>query len=312
MARDRFMPRQFSSRGDRLAFSNGIIILAVLSALLLVVFHAETHALIPLYAIGVFVSFTLSQLGMVRFWFRERGPRWPMRAVLNGAGAVTTGIVALIIATTKFTHGAWLVILLIPLLVLLLVTIRRHYDDVAGQLSLEGLEPQELPPGRSSRPRPGRRRPPRRAGSGPVRPGHVPDRASGLHRGRCREQAEAGAALGQVGEQHASGGPSITLSLRDRPAARVRGSPPAGGSGHADHHRPARVRARPLVAAAPPQPDGLADQGRHAVPPGRHRDRCALSPCGEEPGGPTARVHGPPVASATREPRETPSARLQA
>jgi len=148
MARDRFMPRQLASRGDRLAFSNGIIILAVLSALLLVVFHAETHALIPLYAIGVFVSFTLSQIGMVRFWFRERGPRWPTRAVLNAMGAVATGIVTLIIATTKFTHGAWLVILLIPLLVLLLVTIRRHYDDVAGQLSLEGLEPQELPPGR--------------------------------------------------------------------------------------------------------------------------------------------------------------------
>jgi amino acid transporter len=147
MARDRFMPRQFASRGDRLAFSNGIIILAVLSALLLVVFHADTHALIPLYAIGVFVSFTLSQLGMVRFWFREHGPRWPMRAVLNGAGALTTGIVALVIATTKFTHGAWLVILLIPSLVLLLMTIRRHYDDVAGQLSLDGLEPHELPPG---------------------------------------------------------------------------------------------------------------------------------------------------------------------
>ena len=148
MARDRFMPRQFASRGDRLAFSNGIIILALLSALLLVVFHAETHALIPLYAVGVFISFTLSQLGMVRFWFRERGPRWPMRAVLNAAGAVATGVVALIIATTKFTHGAWLVILLIPLLVLLLVTIRRHYDDVAGQLSLDGLEPEEQPPGR--------------------------------------------------------------------------------------------------------------------------------------------------------------------
>ena len=148
MARDRFMPRQFASRGDRLAFSNGIIILAVLSALLLVVFHAETHALISLYAIGVFVSFTLSQFGMVRFWFRERGSRWPMRAALNGIGAVATGVVTLIIATTKFTHGAWLVILLIPLLVLLLMTIRRHYDDVAGQLSLEGLEPHELPPER--------------------------------------------------------------------------------------------------------------------------------------------------------------------
>jgi amino acid transporter len=147
MARDRFMPRQFASRGDRLAFSNGIIILAILSALLLMVFRAETHALIPLYAIGVFVSFTLSQFGMVRFWFRERGPHWPMRAVLNATGAAATGVVTLIIATTKFTHGAWLVILLIPMLVVLLVTIRRHYDDVAGQLSLEGLEPEELPPG---------------------------------------------------------------------------------------------------------------------------------------------------------------------
>jgi amino acid transporter len=148
MARDRFMPRQFASRGDRLAFSNGIIILAVLSALLLVVFRAETHALIPLYAIGVFVSFTLSQLGMVRFWFRDRGPHWQMRATLNATGAVTTGVVSLIIAITKFTHGAWLVILLIPLVVLLLLTIRRHYDDVAYQLSLEGLEPEDPPPAR--------------------------------------------------------------------------------------------------------------------------------------------------------------------
>src|SRR5262245_32116833 len=146
MARDRFMPRQFASRGDRLAFSNGIIILAVLSALLLVVFRAETHALIPLYAIGVFVSFTLSQLGMVRFWFHHRGPRWPMRATLNATGAVTTGVVALVIAVTKFTHGAWLVILLIPLVVLLLLTIRRHYDDVALQLSLDGMIPDEPPP----------------------------------------------------------------------------------------------------------------------------------------------------------------------
>jgi amino acid transporter len=146
MARDRFMPRQFASRGDRLAFSNGILILAVLSALLLVVFRAETHALIPLYAIGVFVSFTLSQLGMVRFWFRERGSRWPMRATLNATGAVTTGVVALVIAVTKFTHGAWLVILLIPMVVLVLLTIRRHYDDVALQLSLDGLAPHEPPP----------------------------------------------------------------------------------------------------------------------------------------------------------------------
>src|SRR5581483_5393891 len=88
MARDRFMPRQFANRGDRLAFSNGIVILAVLSAALLVLFRAETHALIPLYAVGVFVSFTLSQTGMVRYWTRHRGPRWRGRALLNGAGAL--------------------------------------------------------------------------------------------------------------------------------------------------------------------------------------------------------------------------------
>src|SRR5262245_29647999 len=145
MARDRFMPRQLANRGDRLAFSNGIIILAVLSALLLVVFRAETHALIPLYAVGVFVSFTLSQAGMVRYWLRERGPRWPARAVLNGVGGLTTGVVMLIIAMTKFTHGAWIVIVLIPLLVLLLVSIHRHYAAVAQQLSVEGAEP-DLPP----------------------------------------------------------------------------------------------------------------------------------------------------------------------
>ncbi len=146
MARDRFMPRQFSNRGDRLAFSNGIIILALLSALLLAVFRADTHALIPLYAVGVFVSFTLSQIGMVRYWFRERGPRWPARATLNGLGALATGIVTLIIATTKFTHGAWIVILLIPCLVLFLLGIHRHYVEVARQLSIEMVEPDEPPP----------------------------------------------------------------------------------------------------------------------------------------------------------------------
>jgi amino acid transporter len=145
MARDRFMPRQFASRGDRLAFSNGIIILAVLSAVLLVIFRAETHALIPLYAVGVFVSFTLSQAGMVRFWFRARGRRWLRRATLNGAGAAATGIVTLIIAVTKFTHGAWIVVLLIPGLVLVFLAIHRHYADVAGQLSLEGADPPPPP-----------------------------------------------------------------------------------------------------------------------------------------------------------------------
>ncbi|MGH7265380.1 MAG: APC family permease [Candidatus Rokuibacteriota bacterium] len=149
LARDRFLPRQFTNRGDRLAYSNGIIILAVLSAVLLVVFQGNTHALIPLYAVGVFLSFTLKQSGMVRYWFRHRGPAWPFRATVNGVGAATTGVVLLIIALTKFTHGAWMVVVLIPFLVAVFVAIHRHYTDVALQLSIEEsapVEPEAKPP----------------------------------------------------------------------------------------------------------------------------------------------------------------------
>ncbi len=138
LARDGFIPRQFGTRGDRLVFSNGILILAGTAALLIVLFGGETHALIPLYAVGVFVSFTLSQASMVRRWLGRREEGWWWRWWLNALGAATTGLVTLIIAVTKFTHGAWIVVLLIPVLVMIFVTIRRHYQEVAGQLSLEG------------------------------------------------------------------------------------------------------------------------------------------------------------------------------
>ena len=137
LARDGFMPRQMANRGDKLVFSNGIIILAGVSILLLVAFHGETHALIPLYAVGVFLSFTLSQAGMVRHWLKEERPA-PHHIVLNGLGALTTGIVTLVIAISKFALGAWMVIVLIPLLVLGLLRVRRHYEEVAQRLSLEG------------------------------------------------------------------------------------------------------------------------------------------------------------------------------
>jgi hypothetical protein len=147
LARDRFMPRQFANRGDRLAYSNGILILAVLSALLLVVFQGDTHALVPLYAVGVFVSFTLSQSSMVRYWLRTRSPGWPARALLNGVGAAATGLVMLIIATTKFTHGAWIVAVLIPCQIALFLAIHRHYEEVAHQLSIEDRAPSAPPTG---------------------------------------------------------------------------------------------------------------------------------------------------------------------
>jgi amino acid transporter len=137
LARDRFIPRQFGTQGDRLVFSNGILILAGLAAALLVGFAADTHALIPLYAVGVFLSFTFSQSGMVRRWLRLREPGWRWRAVLNGIGAVATGLVMVTIAVTKFVHGAWIVLILIPVLVVLFVLMHRHYDDVARQLSLD-------------------------------------------------------------------------------------------------------------------------------------------------------------------------------
>src|SRR5206468_10131747 len=143
--RDRFIPRQFATLGERLVFSNGIMVLGAMAALLLVLFGGETHALIPLYAVGVFISFTLSQSGMVRRWWYRREPGWRHRLVINGVGAVTTGIVTLVIAATKFTHGAWIVVLVVPTLVAAFLAMRRHYDEVAEQLSLEGLaRPPEL------------------------------------------------------------------------------------------------------------------------------------------------------------------------
>ena len=145
LARDRYIPRQFATLGERLVFSNGIMVLGAMAALLLVIFGGETHALIPLYAVGVFISFTLSQSGMVRHWWTDRVRGWRHKLAINGLGALATGVVTVVIATTKFTHGAWIVVLVIPALVATFLAMHRHYEDVAEQLSLEGLPgPPEL------------------------------------------------------------------------------------------------------------------------------------------------------------------------
>jgi amino acid transporter len=140
LARDRYVPRQFMNQGDRLAFSNGIVGLSVFAGILLVAFRGDTHLLIPLYMIGVFVSFTLSQAGMVVHWRRTGGPGWRTSAVINGVGALVTGIVLVVVATTKALEGAWIIMLLIPLNVLLFRLTRRHYDGVASQLTLRGWQ----------------------------------------------------------------------------------------------------------------------------------------------------------------------------
>ncbi|MBH0203777.1 MAG: APC family permease [Nitrospira sp.] len=137
LARDSFMPHQMATFGDRLVFSNGIIILGFFACLLLVVFEGDTHALIPLYAIGVFLSFTLSQAGMVKRWLVKKGTHWQTKLIVNGVGAVTTGIATVIIASTKFMQGAWIVFLLITVLLLMFQGIRSHYKAVTEQITLE-------------------------------------------------------------------------------------------------------------------------------------------------------------------------------
>jgi Amino acid permease len=201
LARDRFLPRQFANRGDRLVFSNGIIILSIFSSILVIAFGGDTSRLIPLYAVGVFLSFTLSQSGMVRHWLKEgRAERerrenarksnnrtsnpfaryseviseegakldgihvsvtpermaglnpediadlrkqrshWRKSIVINGVGAIATLIVLIVLIITKFIHGAWIVVFLIPLLVLMFRKVHRHYDEVAQQLTMDRLE----------------------------------------------------------------------------------------------------------------------------------------------------------------------------
>ena len=139
LARDRFLPRQFANRGDKLVFSNGIIILAVFSGVLVVMFGGDTSRLIPLYAVGVFLSFTLSQLGMVRRWLRTKSPQWKKSIVINAVGAVATFVVLCVFIATKFVHGAWIVVVVVPLLVISFQAIHKHYVEVAKQLSMSGL-----------------------------------------------------------------------------------------------------------------------------------------------------------------------------
>jgi hypothetical protein len=134
LARDGYFPRQFVNLGDRLVYSNGIVVLAGVAALLIWAFHADVISLIHLYVIGVFIAFTLSQTGMVRHWRAERGPGWQRRAAINGLGALTTGLVALLVIQTKFLDGAWMVTIAIPVLVLLFFAVHRHYRVVARRL----------------------------------------------------------------------------------------------------------------------------------------------------------------------------------
>lgn len=136
LARDGYMPRYLSARGDRLAFSNGIMFLSFISSLLIIAFHGNTEHLISLYAVGVFLSFTIAQSGMVVHWRGEAGAGWKGRALLNGIGAIITGMVVVVILVTKFTSGSWIILIAIPLQILIFKKIYNHYQDMSEQLVL--------------------------------------------------------------------------------------------------------------------------------------------------------------------------------
>ncbi|MDP9252012.1 MAG: APC family permease [Chloroflexota bacterium] len=146
MAVDRFMPRQFAQRGDRLAFSTGIVALALVSSFLIVAYDASVTGLIPLYTVGVFIAFTLSQGGMVRKWLRDRSRGWQVGAVINGAGAVATGVVAVVVGISKFQVGAWMVIAILPVLVAMLYAINRHYRSIEDSLLIAATAPVRVQP----------------------------------------------------------------------------------------------------------------------------------------------------------------------
>src|SRR5215475_13901132 len=136
LSRDGYAPRQLANLGDRLVFSNGIVALAVLAAALVIIFGGHTHGLIPLYAVGVFLSFTLSQAGMVRHWLKTHERGWRTKAAINGLGAVATGVVLCVVVESKFSQGAWIIVLLIPALVVLFRSVHQHYIDMREQISL--------------------------------------------------------------------------------------------------------------------------------------------------------------------------------
>jgi amino acid transporter len=150
LAKDGFLPRQLNNIGDRLVYSNGITLLSLGTAALIILFRADTHALVPLFAIGAFLAFTMSQFGMVLHWWRERGKRWSTKAFLNLIGGLVTLTTLLIVGYSKFFSGAWITLILIGVFITIFLTIHRHYEQVARQLSLKGPPPslKPLPPPR--------------------------------------------------------------------------------------------------------------------------------------------------------------------
>ena len=282
---DGYLPRQFHRRGDRLVFSNGIVVLAALAGLLIYAFDASTTRLIQLYIIGVFVSFTLSQVGMVRHWTRQlrsaaaseqrRGSILRARFI-NGVGAAFTALVLVVVLLTKFTHGAYIVVIAMPALFVLMRAIKRHYDTVAVEL----------------RPGPGGVTLPSRvhavvlvsrlhaptlqalAYARATRPSTLVALTAQNLQGRDRGAA---AGMGGTGHPGRARGPRLSVPRRHRPDAALHRADPPGKPARRGGRVHPRVRRRALVGAAAAQPERAATQGPIAVPTRRHGHQRAVA-----------------------------------
>jgi amino acid transporter len=145
MAKDNLLPHQLTNLGDRLVYTNGMLLLAIATGVMIILFRGNSHALIPLFAIGAFLAYTLSQAGMVLHWVRIKGPGWQIKSLVNGIGALVTGVGMVIVGVSKFLEGAWMVIVLVLVLIYGFQRVRRHYQDVAEQLTMGGLPPSLRP-----------------------------------------------------------------------------------------------------------------------------------------------------------------------
>jgi len=145
MARDGYLPRQLYNLGDRLVYSNGMLLLALTTGVLIVAFRGDSHSLVPLFAVGAFLAFSMSQAGMVVHWIHEHGPGWLLKSFINGIGALTTITTLVVVGVSKFVHGAWFTLVLIPCLAFFFIKIKAHYTEVAHELTLHGLPPSLRP-----------------------------------------------------------------------------------------------------------------------------------------------------------------------
>ena len=257
LADDSYFPRAFAFRGDRLAFSTGIFVLAAVAAGLLIVFSADTSALIPLYSVGVFVSFTISQAGMVRHWHSEHGRGWRSRLGINAFGMLLTGIVAIVVASVKFAAGAWMVVVLIPIMVTGMLFVHREYTregDGARGPRRPGVRAAAPPPaggGAGARDDAGR-------GAGDrVRTDSLERRARDLRHRRRRGGRTASGALRATAPGGAAGDRRVAVPAAGRSAGDV---PRRDGARPRRRHDRGGPRVHPpaLVGARAAQPDGRA------------------------------------------------------